>query len=575
MDGNENTKNSATQTTEVAGNTSAEYTEVVKKKKKWLIPVIIGAIVALIVAIFAAVIIVAVVSVTAPKMRLKKQLDVGEKYLTDMDYDNAILAYRTAIEMNPKAEEGYLGLAGVYDTMAGNSESQDDPEQALEYLEKAVDVLREGEDKTGSGNIRQERERLENRKEELEVSVREQVFYKECYDYLIAYKQELNFSYTQFGIDREPAKNISFCDLDGDKIPEMVYAKQSVFYGNGYNYEYYTLHFAALRDGKLTDIIEPMGFGEPAAGSSHYYLFKKDTEAGLYGICEYGDEWWTKEFLEFDPSADGSSLERKIIYKWESEPNYEGDYRDIITCWKGESQISEGEYNDATQGLIQSSNLIVFRSDMYTSDYYTNDEIFAGKTDISMTCEEAIAFLNDWLAANYKLKPSDEGDYAIFSQIPDEFYFSSGAGGWGTSLVINPDGTFEADYHDSNMGESGPGYDATVYVSSCKGRFSKAVKINEYTYRVTLEELKYDDEEFGKETFETLDGYTTRFVTSELYGLEGGKTFYIYLKGAPVDELPAAFVDWVKMPMALKDEKELPFTGIYNAEMQEGFASWE
>ena len=141
--------------------------------------------------------------------------------------------------------------------------------------------------------------------------------------------------------------------------------------------------------------------------------------------------------------------------------------------------------------------------------------------------------------------------------------------------MINPDGTFEADYHDANAGENGPGYDGTTYVSSCKGKFSKPVKINEYTYKFYLEEITYD-EEMGKETFETYDtDYTMRIVTTDLYGLEGGKTFYLYLKGAPIEKLPTAFVDWVKMPMYLKDETELPFAGLYNAEMQEGFASFD
>ena len=32
------------------------------------------------------------------------------------------------------------------------------------------------------------------------------------------------------------------------------------------------------------------------------------------------------------------------------------------------------------------------------------------------------------------------------------FVFSSGAGGWGSSLSIGPNGTFSGDYHDSDMG---------------------------------------------------------------------------------------------------------------------------
>ena len=40
-------------------------------------------------------------SFAVPKAGLKKHLNLGDKYLTDMDYENAILAYKDAIEIDP------------------------------------------------------------------------------------------------------------------------------------------------------------------------------------------------------------------------------------------------------------------------------------------------------------------------------------------------------------------------------------------------------------------------------------------------------------------------------------------
>ena len=119
-----------------------ETTQVVQKKKKWLIPVIIGAAVALL-AIILAVVLVIVLTVSAPKRALKKQLDLGEKYLTELDYENAILAYEEALRIDPNNEEAYLALVGIYETLAENSE-EENLRQAMEYASKGLDTAKEG-----------------------------------------------------------------------------------------------------------------------------------------------------------------------------------------------------------------------------------------------------------------------------------------------------------------------------------------------------------------------------------------------------------------------------------------------
>ena len=59
---------------------------------------------------------------------------------------------------------------------------------------------------------------------------------------------------------------------------------------------------------------------------------------------------------------------------------------------------------------------------------------------------------------------SDGGN--IFSQMPKDYTFASGAGAWATSLELYEDGSFAGDYHDSDMGDSGDGYpNGTISVS--------------------------------------------------------------------------------------------------------------
>ena len=67
---------------------------------------------------------------SAPDRAMKKQLDLGQKYLEELDYDMAIETYMDAIDIDPQKADGYLGLSGVY--------------EELEDYESAVAVLEDG-----------------------------------------------------------------------------------------------------------------------------------------------------------------------------------------------------------------------------------------------------------------------------------------------------------------------------------------------------------------------------------------------------------------------------------------------
>lgn len=152
------------------------------------------------------------------------------------------------------------------------------------------------------------------------------------------------------------------------------------------------------------------------------------------------------------------------------------------------------------------------------------------------------------------------------------FWFSSGVGGWGTELSIAEDGSFEGVYIDTDMGDMGEGYpNGTRYSCVFSGKFTKPVKVNEYTYSMEIENMEYENEpnteEIGSE-----EGF--RYCYSDAYGLTDGKEFLIYLPGSPVDELPEEYISWVNHSMYGEEDKtKLPFYGIYNVEAQCGFSS--
>lgn len=141
---------------------------------------------------------------------------------------------------------------------------------------------------------------------------------------------------------------------------------------------------------------------------------------------------------------------------------------------------------------------------------------------------------------------SNGGDSAansVFGQLSGYmFYFSIGAGGWETDLTINPDGTFEGYYSDSDMGETGDDYpNGTRHECTFSGKFTSPEKVDEYTYRFTVEDL-ICAEEPGKESIE--DGI--RVIQAEPYGAAMGDAVELYLPGKSASDLPAAFTDWVQ-----------------------------
>lgn len=130
---------------------------------------------------------------------------------------------------------------------------------------------------------------------------------------------------------------------------------------------------------------------------------------------------------------------------------------------------------------------------------------------------------------------------------PMEFLFSSGAGAWGTRLKLNEDGSFEGQFTDSNMGETGKGYpNGTVYRCSFTGRFSPSERLDIHSYPLTLEEVT-PDHPAGEE--EIKDGIL--YVNAGPYGLYNdnidgkmSRSFVLYTPSAPVFGLDENLLSW-------------------------------
>lgn len=75
------------------------------------------------------------------KKELKKQLELGEKYYAELEYDKAIAAYDKAIEINSKSVEAYIGKGKTYKAIVDMEMfDSENPDSANEYMEKSLDA---------------------------------------------------------------------------------------------------------------------------------------------------------------------------------------------------------------------------------------------------------------------------------------------------------------------------------------------------------------------------------------------------------------------------------------------------
>ena len=166
-----------------------------------------------------------------------------------------------------------------------------------------------------------------------------------------------------------------------------------------------------------------------------------------------------------------------------------------------------------------------------------------------------------------------EWDEAALWQALSElvFEFSSGAGGWGTELYIDRDGSFWGTYHDSDMGDIGEGYpNGTLYLCQFYGRFGQAELLDGGAVRLQIEDLHCLKEE-GEEI---LDGVRT--IYSQPYGLTGDGRFTLYppatLRSALSEEL-LGWVRWAQGDSAQYTEDQLGFYTLCNESEQQAFSS--
>lgn len=359
--------------------------------------------------------------------------------------------------------------------------------------------------------------------------------------------------------------SIALSDVTGDGVPELLFVEKSP--SSEEYVEYDALNIFTVENGAAKQIYYVDHWETQVAGGDVYALFQIEGETTLYSCNGMQDEMTNEDYSRYNVQPDGMLQEEPLMSRLR-EPNE--DYTGTVdTCTIGGQPATPEEFQTQLDALTsRMSKLLIYNCGAH--DDNANAAMIAAEADY-LTYEEAVALLSDGQQVDVS--------QGTTTQLPfteaQSFSFMSGAGGWSTELTINPDGSFTGNYYDSDMGDSGDGYDATEYVSTFHGKFKNIQKKDDYTYVMQIDTLETEE---TQDTWIEETGYgKVRYVASPPYGLYGGTNFELYLPGTPVSSLSAEYIDWVRTPMALDESATtLPGYGLYNVEEQNGFfGDWQ
>jgi tetratricopeptide (TPR) repeat protein len=100
-------------------------------------------IIVIIAAAFSAIVIGVVAFTNSPAQKLRRQLDLGEKYLSELNYEQAVAAFKDALAIDPNSQEVLSGLKEAYTQWSDSLLVSEKYEEALKRLNEALSVLPE------------------------------------------------------------------------------------------------------------------------------------------------------------------------------------------------------------------------------------------------------------------------------------------------------------------------------------------------------------------------------------------------------------------------------------------------
>ena len=156
--------------------------------------------------------------------------------------------------------------------------------------------------------------------------------------------------------------------------------------------------------------------------------------------------------------------------------------------------------------------------------------------------------------ATTKVADDSEG-VASFKMFSDKNYYNGGRSAYSTVLKVNEDGTFTLRASYILMGDSQP----TAHVTNSSGKLNQLVKLDENTYKTTIESIEYETK-----ADENINGWKTVYESGNL---KPNDEVYFYMPGKSVSEIDNAFIKGISEQINAHgkstDMTVLDFYGVY------------
>ncbi len=353
------------------------------------------------------------------------------------------------------------------------------------------------------------------------------------------------------------SRPVVLCDICGDAIPELIFvgdADEGVYGGNDIYDDYYNesvarLHIVTYRNGEAVTLFLDDWDYWGGESKRDYNLFQINGSRELY--MNTGD-WEFYYYGRFTEQPDGSLILSKVLYEEEISA-YDDDYP-IGYIYHGENGVvlSKEDFEYRKASMYSDRSALLMSSD--TSWDEKNKAFIQVHGCAAMTCEEAIAWLEKQLEGG---APT----VSLPADMPASFWQSSGVGAWSEDITFRADGTIVGEFHDTDAGWDGDGYDWTVDYSSYTCRIGSVRKINSYTYSFVVESVEYDHP-IGKEEIVTDGGERIRYCYTTGSFAEGAEVT-VYLRNAPIEAIPAPALELYETATAQQVMSPMPCWVLY------------
>ena len=533
-----------------------EMPNVKKKQKKYILWI------AVVVVILAAGI-AGILIFHEQKKEKEFQINIrnGQKYLEQMEYKKAEACFQKAIDIDPKEVKAYQGLTETYEWLEDYEKAFEIYEEAFSKVQNTSEELKKEEEELYLGAIefydkqgkedeatelikemegKDQSEEGKNKLNELQKKRSYQAYYDLILEYQEKYGMGKIKTRDQEAFCLEGLCFASLLDFDQNGKEELVLAYLSEMPEREPPIPRYTVEVWEFKKGKVDKVYTGNPYRIMETGS---YLIFTQVEEQNY-IIEGG-----ANILTVDDTIWGFDEEQK--FKKITEIQTDGS--NPPKCSIDGKNVSQQEYED----MIQKWEKKKIGYGLYPAEVQTLE-----------TVESTLKDLREFL--QIKEEPVEEQS-SVFEKIPQEFVFTSGAGGWETVITINSDGTFTGEYKDSEMGDTGENYpNGTMSICNFKGKFTSPKQVDEYIYSMKLEYLEQEKNP-GDEYYE--EG--TRYLVSEPYGFDHADEFLIYFPGIAIANLPDGFTNWLNAFLNVQTTEIFPHYGIYNVGGEEGFVSYQ